>query len=313
MALGIGQWYNNRELPTGMTLEQVVDQAKAKGATFVRLYARYGVEPIDFNLLDSVLTMLSQKGMKVIFCPFLNWKDHTGYFGSQDWIDKWVALAQRFKYDARIWLYEIFNEPNSTTWAPLTVTNIAGVHQALARCVDAIRATGDNHTILLPDQMVYSNWTWAYTAGTKRPNTMQAFHFWESTWAQTTYGTGKAFWEQWALARINTFEAANPDMKVLIDEIGVADPAAGWATLEFQQEAIINAVNWCVATNHDFCWHLFGWNYNASGFYRGKADAILPLTAFKPSAGNGGSNVGVALGVGLLTFLGILAVATRKR
>lgn len=278
---GIGQWYNNRELPSGYTLEQIAELAKQKGATHIRLYARYGMEPIDWNLLDQVLTMLQEKGFKVIFCPFLNWKDHVGYFGSPDWITKWVDMAQRFEHDDRIWMYEIFNEPNNTTWAP-TVTNIAGVHNALAQCVDAIRATGDAHPIILPDQMVYGNWSWAYTAGTKRPNTLQAFHFWQSTWTQANYATGRAFWEQWGLARILNFENANPDMEVYIDEIGVADPAAGWATLEFQQDAIVNAINWCAATDHDFSWHLFGWNYNASGFYRGKFDLIFPLTEFVP-------------------------------
>jgi hypothetical protein len=86
-----------------------------------------------------------------------NWRDMQGFFGSPSWVQSWADLASHYKNDRRIVAYELFNEPYSSTWHSTVQTGgddeVEGTDclEALARCVDAIRETGDQHAIVYPD------------------------------------------------------------------------------------------------------------------------------------------------------------------
>lgn len=60
----------------------------------------------------------------------------------------WQVVSNRYKGDPRVALYDVLNEPNNI---PNTSTQNGNqhLHEVLQRFINTIRATGDNHLVLL--------------------------------------------------------------------------------------------------------------------------------------------------------------------
>jgi hypothetical protein len=131
--------------------------------------------------MDQIIDFFYSNGISVIL-DLHNWQDMSGMFGSQEWIDNWVAVSTRYKDDHRVVAYEIFNEPPN------------GNPQGLKACLDAIRANGDNKLVIYPDPRFWAGVN-AEQVGDPEglrqygdDNTVIAFHEWYSEWADTNRG-----------------------------------------------------------------------------------------------------------------------------
>ena len=100
---------------------------------------------LDYGELDRVLDVVGRYGFRAVL-DLHNWQDMRGYFGSPQWMQQWSALSSRYRDDARVVAYGLFNEPFRETWH----SSVEDVLSAYVNCIDAIRATGDQHTIVLP-------------------------------------------------------------------------------------------------------------------------------------------------------------------
>lgn len=172
-----------------------IPKIKQWGFNTVRLSFRFPASGnahsvIIYSELDRVLDLLTNNGLKAIL-DLHDWRDMNSFFGSQEWINSWVDLATYYRDDDRIVAYELFNEPFTFTWHSSVegggcgVGYGEGVLTALAKCVDAIRATGDQHTIVYPDP-----WFIRPTENDvlhperipshlKRSNVVVTFHLWQ--------------------------------------------------------------------------------------------------------------------------------------
>lgn len=120
----------------------------------------------DPEKMDYVLNLLEQNGIyAVLDChhywatvEIQGWDDVLPKY-EEDWIDTWVSIANRYKNRSVIAMYELDNEPYGSGGATL--------RDAYQRCIDAIRATGDNHIVCfsIPER------TWIYEADGKNPST----------------------------------------------------------------------------------------------------------------------------------------------
>jgi len=106
---------------------------------------------LDFGELDNVLAVLDRHGFRAVL-DLHNWQDMIGYFGSSAWVQHWVELASRYKHDDRIVAYGLFNEPFPET----RHSSVNNVLSAYVDCIDQIRATGDEHTIVLPPPPLFT-------------------------------------------------------------------------------------------------------------------------------------------------------------
>lgn len=190
-------YYTNKSAPIETVLadwQSEIPNIKSFGFNTVRLSFAFNNSGdtthsiLVYSELDQVLTLLDQNGLHAIL-DLHNYNDMEGFFGSTGWIQSWTDLAEHYKNDQRIVAYELFNEPFTSTWASNVQTGGAdgpegtGCLQALAQCVDAIRSTGDHHTIIYPDpyfiipnsQIMNPNYI---PASLKRTNVIITFHCW---------------------------------------------------------------------------------------------------------------------------------------
>jgi len=190
-------YYTNKSLPIETVLEEwqsEIANMKSFGFNTVRLSFAFNNSggtthsTLVYSELNQVLTLLDENGLHAVL-DLHNWEDMQGFFGSPDWIQSWVDLASHYKNDQTIIAYELFNEPYPSTWYSTVQTGGAGgpegtgCLQALAQCVDAIRATGDQHAIVYPDpyfiipssQITNPNYI---PASLKRTNIIITFHCW---------------------------------------------------------------------------------------------------------------------------------------
>jgi hypothetical protein len=103
--------------------------------------------------LETVLNTIYAAGAQAILnCTH----DHSPtFFGSQAWINDWVALAQKYKGDPRIQAFNLFDEPTGRGDAPWFVYATQApdwplISQALITCIDAVRAVDPSRKIMLP-------------------------------------------------------------------------------------------------------------------------------------------------------------------
>ncbi len=102
--------------------------------------------------LDQQISFAKKYGMKVILdCHNSGWQNdernppardltpNTAY--ADHWRSMWVMLARRYKDSDTIFAYEIINEPSASN-----LNDLAALQNS---CIDAIRATGDTHWIIL--------------------------------------------------------------------------------------------------------------------------------------------------------------------
>ena len=190
-------YYTDKSLPFETILaywQSEIPEIKSFGFNTVRLAFAFNNSGgttdsiLDYNELDQVLTLLGQNGLHAVL-DLHNWGDMQGFFGSSGWIQSWVDLASHYKDDPTIVAYELFNEPDTSTWASTVQTGGAGgpegtgCLQALAQCVDGIRATGDHHMIVYPDpwyivpdsQIMNPNFV---PASLRRNDIIITFHCW---------------------------------------------------------------------------------------------------------------------------------------
>jgi hypothetical protein len=214
-----------------------------------------------YSELDQVLTLLDQNGLHAIL-DLHNFNDMMGFFGSPGWIQSWADLASHYKNDHRIVAFELFNEPSTANWYSSVQTGGAGgpqgtgCLQALAQCVDAIRATGDNHPIVYPDpyyivphpQIMNPNYI---PQSLRRNNIIITFHCW--------YGD------------IQTMDKMNMDLATKEREVAAWQKSYtvwigeyGWYTgsqynQTIQQAWLVAWTQWAIQHNVKVNWYLYGY------------------------------------------------------
>jgi len=211
---------------------------------------------IHFEELNHVLDLFDSYGIKVIL-DLHNYENMAGYFGSDEWINSWIELANIYKDDNRIVAFEIFNEPfgqdnpsRISTWDSKITgggssikDGTEGVAEALAECVDAIRDTGDNHIIVYPDPWwfrpsineVYDPQTFL-DSGHSRENIVVSMHPW-FLWENQSLGKMYDFFFQ----QVEKFEAWAECYPIWIGEFGAASPQEKpWITQKTLCEQIVN-------------------------------------------------------------------------
>ena len=268
--IGIGSDWRILNKPTSLSLDNVLnlwktdieDRMQKWSFNTVRLGFAFPDagdttrHVIDYTELDQVLDLFDSYEIKVIL-DLHNYEDMEGYFGSDAWINSWVELASNYREDDRIIAYEIFNEPfgqdkasRINTWDS-SITgggsgiddDSEGVASALAECVDAIRATGDNHTIVYPDPWwfrpsiaeVYDPLTFL-NSSYSRENIVVTMHPW-FLWENQTLPKMNEFF----LGQVEKFEAWTEYYPIWIGEFGAASPhEKPWITQKTLCEQIVN-------------------------------------------------------------------------
>jgi len=150
--------------------------------------------PLNFTELEMVLNVLDIYEFKAIIdCH--NWMDSANFFGSPEWYKGWIEIAERFTDDSRIVAYGLFNEPfdlseeanfSGCDTRHSSVEGQYGVLETYGRCIDAIRETGDNHTIVLGPPTFMLSWDDAMQPELipeeyRFSNTIIPFHSWITT------------------------------------------------------------------------------------------------------------------------------------
>ena len=109
------------------------------------LHAAPGAQGSDTNISDALLTMGND---------FWNNSIH------QDVANRlWQALATRYKNDPRVAMYDVLNEPNNVP-AAAGLNGNQRIKLVMQRFINTIRATGDNHLILLEGNGYGNNYDW---------------------------------------------------------------------------------------------------------------------------------------------------------
>jgi len=174
-------------------LQKFVSWMKQTGCTCIRLAFcvpghRVANTEYDSAKMDYVLNLLEANGLYAILDCHHYWatKEVQGWDDvlpkyKQDWINCWVDIANRYKNRSVIAMYELDNEPYGSGGKELRDTYY--------ECIDAIRATGDNHIVCCSapectwicevEGMPYREVTWGDPSQI-RPNMTLNIHSWYS-------------------------------------------------------------------------------------------------------------------------------------
>jgi len=172
-------------------LQTFVSWMKQTGCTCLRLAFcvpghRVAQTEYDSAKMDYVLNLLEANGLYAILDCHHYWatKEVQGWDDvlpkyKQDWINCWVDIANRYKNRSVIAMYELDNEPYGSGGSEL--------RNAYYECIDAIRATGDNHIVCcsIPERTwicevegaPYREVTWG-NSSQLRPNMCLNIHNW---------------------------------------------------------------------------------------------------------------------------------------
>ena len=135
-------WYNTNQLFTDPStlegvrmIDEVLSWCGANGMYVVfDLHAAPGSQGTETNISDA----LTAGGNEFWNSPI-----------NQDVANRlWSMLATRYQADPRVAMYDVLNEPNNVPDAGSQNGN-QRIHDVLQRFINTIRATGDNHLILL--------------------------------------------------------------------------------------------------------------------------------------------------------------------
>ena len=127
-------WYNANQLfvdPASMEAYRLIDNVLAWCAAnnmyvVLDLHAAPGSQGTDANIADAIQTL-----------------DLWNQPIYQDITTRlWGAIAAQYKNDARVAMYDLINEPNNVPSNP-------PIHDLFERLINAVRAQGDNHLLLL--------------------------------------------------------------------------------------------------------------------------------------------------------------------
>ena len=130
----LSSWYNANQLfvdPANMEAYRLIDNVLtwcAANNMYVvfDLHAAPGSQGTDVNIADALqpLDLWNQSVYQNIT------------------VRLWEKLAARYRNDARVAMYDLLNEPNN-------VPSNQPIHDLFERLIDAVRAQGDNHLLLL--------------------------------------------------------------------------------------------------------------------------------------------------------------------
>jgi len=184
---GVGRDYKfspNNSMSTALSLwtQEIARMKQIQGLNTVRLAFSFSQtngnwhSPYVPQDMDTIISLLGENGFSVVL-DLHDWRDMIGFFGSEAWINAWVALSSHYKDNENVLAYELFNEPFKANWVSTITSGGAGVAgseqvaEALNRCYDAIRAKGDYKTIVYPDP-----WFWRPTPDQiNNPTTMPSY------------------------------------------------------------------------------------------------------------------------------------------
>ncbi|WP_022826070.1 RICIN domain-containing protein [Hymenobacter norwichensis] len=127
-------WYNSNQLfndAANMEAWRMIDNTLAWAAAnqmyvVLDLHAAPGSQGTDANIADA-LTRLDLWNKPV----YQNITDRL-----------WATIAQRYRNDARIAMYDLINEPNN-------VPSNQQIHDVFQRLINTVRAQGDNHLLMI--------------------------------------------------------------------------------------------------------------------------------------------------------------------
>jgi endoglucanase len=133
------EWYNTNQLFTAPAsleairlIDKTLDWCGANNMYVVLdLHAAPGAQGTDTNISDALQ-------------PNDFWNNSI----NQDITNRlWGMLAARYKNDPRVAMYDLINEPNNVPGGNPGANQ--AIHNVLERLINTVRATGDNHLILL--------------------------------------------------------------------------------------------------------------------------------------------------------------------
>lgn len=213
---------------------------------------------LDYGLMEQVLEYFRNHGIRCIL-DMMNWKGCLGWFGSPEWKNDWVQLAEHFKNDSRVFAWELFNEPGKPTWHT-SVTEYADVIPALTEVVDAIRATGDIHPVVYPASWYFNG---VFPEDCRRPNIIIGFHAW--TQKNTQQEVQNAL--NWRIGLMDKWIARG--FPVYIGETGIYvkdenDQPLDW---ELQKYHVLQMINAALDRNAGCILHRLEWNHGRKGAY----------------------------------------------
>lgn len=148
-------------------LEQYIHWMKETGCNVIRLgfnvpnpnnkwVTPSGTTPYNVDDMKATLNLLAQNGIYAILDDH-EWAGTAAVQGyewvlpdyEREWIDCWVSIAQTFKNNPTIAAYELENEPYGWIDSPNNdYAPNSTLTQAYYACIQAIRATGDNHIVM---------------------------------------------------------------------------------------------------------------------------------------------------------------------
>ena len=138
-------------------LQQYAEWMKETGCNGVRLFFEFPdpdgtwsiTHPVvwyDATLMNHIISLFAQNGIYVILCDADAYSSSSGTgilpTYNQTWINGWVSLANTFKNNPNIAMYELFNEPYGDSVVPSVMEPL------YISCTSAIRAVGDNHSVM---------------------------------------------------------------------------------------------------------------------------------------------------------------------
>ncbi|PVX24654.1 MAG: hypothetical protein CW691_06990, partial [Candidatus Bathyarchaeum sp.] len=265
-------------------LEKFAQWAKSSGANALRLAFNvpgYRVSHTEYDpeLMDQALKIVTEDyGLYAILdshhywatSEIQGWEDVLPNHKS-DWIETWVDIAERYKDNEMVVMYELANEPYGSGGEELRNTYY--------EVTDAIRATGDNHIVLcsIPERtFVYEvektnpESTW-YDPSQIRENMALNIHSWhhfdnDEWFKENTEGVDQVaeiVASEWIATALNYEEIL--DCPVLLGEFGVYNHDMDSSNVYENSLKI----NW--AENYDLSWMNWmceQWNNYAPTFWQ---------------------------------------------
>ncbi len=234
-------YYDRNELftspeqaPGFAILDKVIDWCAARKMYVVLdLHAAPGGEGTDRNINDNLV-------------PLDLWKrrDARGRLLYQDiTVRLWERLAARYKNDPRVAMYDLINEPHNVDAAHGLSPNHAELNALYSRLIDAVRAQGDKHLLLLEGNGYgndYTNLTPGALKTKDKTNLVyNAHHYWNTN--DPTAADPKNLNQLSLIGGMVRFRAAQ-HVPVWVGEIGENSNewmAAAYRTLDAQ------GIGWC--------------------------------------------------------------------
>lgn len=211
---------------------------------------------LEYNALDSVLTIFSNHGSKVILImQNMNEPYPTNWMFNQAYHDYWINLANHCKGDNRIAAFSLWGEVVPSNYPGHTKAQVV---QVFADLVKAIHVVDPDRVVIFPDpdQFYDSSAQWIAdvkaTGINKESNVVFDIvhpYFFENSWDMGLTPEGKAQWytDNWIIPSVNAFGSD----KCYSGET-FAWTGAGYH-LDLQQRWLVAVINKFSQYDVDFC------------------------------------------------------------